>query len=125
MIQWLWQLPQHLLALILIKIVGAKKTKTHGGASVYMTHHVFGISLGEYIIVWDESNDVVIRHEYGHTLQSRMLGPAYLIIVGLPSITMNLLSRAGILRVDRYYDRWPEDWADRLGGVTIKDGRRQ
>ena len=121
----MWQLPQHLLALILIKVVGATKSKEYGGASIYTTARIFGISLGEYIILWSGANDTTVRHEYGHAIQSRMLGPAYLLVVGLPSITMNLLSRVEVLRVERYYDRWPENWADKLGGVVIKDGRRQ
>jgi len=57
-----------------------------------------GISLGNFINVnvdspYDNFNDYILRggdyglmHEYGHTFDSRYLGPLYLPIVGLPSL---------------------------------------
>jgi hypothetical protein len=86
-----------------------------------------GISLG-YIVFWSRENsrwhDLDARnraHELGHTKQSRLLGWLYLPVVGLPSI-----SRAAFAFVFRevtgqqwtqYYEGYPENWADRLGGV--------
>ena len=86
-----------------------------------------GISLG-HIVFWSRANsrwhDLDIRnraHELGHTKQSRMLGWLYLPVIGLPSI-----SRAAYALVHRevtgrqwtrYYEGYPENWADRLGGV--------
>lgn len=54
-----------------------------------------GVSLGRYIIF---SNDVhlsldALKHEYGHTLQSKKLGWLYLIVIGLPSFIGNLYDR--------------------------------
>lgn len=88
----------------------------HDG-NVYRTRFRIGVALGEYIIVNEEASETTINHERGHVLQSRLLGPLYLIVVGLPSITMNILTRLGVLRIDMYYKRWPESWADKLGGV--------
>lgn len=86
-----------------------------------------GISLG-HVVFWSRENsrwhDLDVRnraHELGHTRQSRLLGWLYLPVVGLPSI-----SRAGYALVyreltgrqwTRYYEGFPENWADRLGGV--------
>lgn len=86
-----------------------------------------GISLGHFVF-WSRENsrwhDLDLRnraHELGHTKQSRMLGWLYLPLVGLPSI-----SRAAYALLYReitgrqwahYYDGYPENWADRLGGV--------
>ena len=117
MIKHIWQFPQHLLALALIKISKAKFDDYYKGAKVYKTQMRFGISLGQYIIVNEYVTEKTIKHEYGHTVQSYYLGPLYLIIVGLPSIVMNILSRVRILDNRRYYDRWPESWADKLGEV--------
>jgi hypothetical protein len=76
-----------------------------------------GVSLGNYIFL-DEASRVWDRdHEYGHSRQSKMLGPLYLLIVGLPSVIMNLISRASPKFAAGYYTRFPENWADRLGGV--------
>lgn len=54
-------------------------------------------------------------HEYGHSVQSKWLGPLYLFVVGMPSIVH------AIFHKDReghtYYDFFTERWADKLGGV--------
>lgn len=116
MINHIWQFPQHLLALALIKIMKAKYKEDYKGAKIYNAS-MTGISLGQYIIVREHSTENLIKHEYGHTRQSYLLGPLYLIVVGLPSIVMNILSRLRILDNRKYYDRWPESWADKLGEV--------
>ena len=91
-----------------------------------------GISLG-HIVFWSRENsrwhDLDLRnraHELGHTKQSRLLGPLYLPVVGLPSISRAayaLLHRELTGRSwTRYYDGYPENWADRLGGVRRDEG---
>ena len=59
----------------------------------------------------------LVNHEIGHIRQEAILGVFYLPLIALPSITWNLLTRADVLQSDTYYDRWPENWADELGGV--------
>ena len=114
---YIWQLPQHILALILIAILKARKHGPMRGKRVYFTDHKIWISLGNYIIVNKLCRKLTLLHEHGHSRQSLFLGPLYLIVVGLPSITMNILTRMDILNPRTYYKRWPESWADRLGGV--------
>lgn len=121
MVRWLWQLPQHLLALALITVYRKRAAvEAYRGSTVYwILGGGFGVSLGQYIFLdVCRKTSKSLPHEYGHSRQSLLLGPLYLIVVGLPSITMNILSRLRVLRADRYYKRWPESWADRLGGVT-------
>jgi len=114
------QLPQNLLARAVIRAVDAKYTgKDIDGVRLYSCKAMFGVSLGDYIIInKDHLTDIIIKHEYGHSLQSRKLGWLYLLIVGVPSITMNILTRVKLLKAENYYKRWPENWADKLGGVT-------
>lgn len=79
------------------------------------------MSLGRYLFV-EYPTPLTIRHEYGHFKQSMMLGPLYLVLVGLWSII-----RAGLnlYRNGQYYNGYPENWADKLGGVFINEqGRR-
>lgn len=116
-VKYLWQLPQHLLALLLIKIVGAEKERQYLTSVVYRHSKLFGVSLGKYIIVSAHHKDKTIKHEYGHSIQSLRYGPFYLLIIGLPSFTMNVLTLFGILDPRGYYKRWPESKADKLGGV--------
>jgi len=67
------------------------------------------------------------KHEYGHTIQSMIFGPLYLIVVGLPSVMQNIIGVILLRRFDKheysyaYYNRYPEKWADRLGGVEKQD----
>ena len=86
-----------------------------------------GISLG-HIVFWSREDsrwhDLDVRnraHELGHCHQSRLLGWLYLPVVGLPSISRAayaLLFREMTGRQwTRYYEGYPENWADRLGGV--------
>jgi hypothetical protein len=72
----------------------------------------FSISIGGFVV----GPEFMWAHEYGHVLQNRQLGAAYLPVVGLPSITMNVLTRLGLLPYQDYYNRWPETWANDLGG---------
>jgi hypothetical protein len=115
---YLWQLPQHLLGLTAVLCLKGRLCRRYHTARVYCVRLPIGVSLGDYIIVYRGAEaQRVIAHEWGHSRQSRLLGPFYLPVVGVPSLLMNLLSEAGILRKDRYFLRWPENWADRLGGV--------
>ena len=107
---FIWQLPQNIIGFVLSRFAVFD-------GEVYRVDANIAVALGQYIIVNTHSSAVTIRHEQGHVKQSRMLGPLYLIIVGVPSITMNILTRLGLLDHRNYYNRFPENWADRLGGV--------
>jgi hypothetical protein len=89
-----------------------------------------GVCLGEYIFVSVQAGERLLRHEYGHTRQSRRLGWLYLVVVGLPSVSMAAYSRVAARLgrpgpARRYYDRFPENWADRLGGVQRRRVQRR
>ena len=107
---YIWQLPQNLLGFILIKIWKAKKEN-----DVWITEKIIsGISLGKFIILKPEyAIDTTIKHEQGHQVQSKRWGPLYLLVVGIYSF---IRSRMG-LSSERYYSKWPENKADKLGGV--------
>jgi hypothetical protein len=57
-----------------------------------------------------------IKHEYGHTKQSHMLGPFYLIVIGAPSFFWAWLGDKYRQKHDvSYYDFYTESWANKLG----------
>lgn len=121
---YIWQIPQNLLGLILILFMRGKMYAEKEGRKFYHTPKMpSGISLGNYIILWRERYDNSFYHEYGHSRQSRMLGPLYLIIIGLPSILGNIFDRLAHKKwnyTDRlrwYYSQPWEKWADKLGNV--------
>ena len=63
--------------------------------------------------------ELVRKHEKeGHRKQSKMLGPLYLIVIGLPSLVWSALhSSVRRLRTVDYFSFYTEKWADRLAGV--------
>lgn len=120
---WIWQLPQHLLALIIL-LINRKNTRvmeTATGIKYYLVKYIMdcGISLGDYIIIDADFSVCIVdvHHEYGHSIQSHIFGPLYLLVIGLPSIINNIISRVKDKPFKWYYTRYPEKWADSLGGV--------
>lgn len=115
-LQFIWQLPQNLLGLLLRAIYRGEDTDC-GDALVRMSPRMQGgISLGRYIIVSEKATFGTVMHEYGHCRQSKMLGPLYLLVVGLPSVLHAWLCDCE-KRGHSYYDFWCERWADKLGEV--------
>lgn len=118
-ILYLWQIPQNILGLILLLIYKNEKIyhKLNGRFFYYTEEMLSGISLGNYIILKRENRGNDFKHEYGHSIQSRILGPLYLIIIGLPSLLGNIYSRI-FNKDDKWYYNQPwEKWADKLGKV--------
>jgi hypothetical protein len=116
-----YQFPQILLSLILIRILRAVKFRMENNIGVY-THDRPGLSsfsLGPYVFIRNDcrDNNAVLAHERGHSRQSRLLGPLYLIFIGLPSIAGNVLARFFPWFHKHYYKLPWEAWADRLGQV--------
>lgn len=125
LLNWIWAQPQTLIGFIIFSIAkrNKKPTRTHKDIS----HHVFlgklkggAISLGPYCIHY---SDVMlhskIKHEHGYTIQSMILGPLYLLLIGIPSFTWSmivLLVYAITKKVLNYYAFPTEKWADKLGG---------
>lgn len=116
-ILYIWQLPQNLAGLgykIILK--GEKRILKQRGTAFYVAPTMNGgVSLGNYIFLSEKSGlrEPVYDHEFGHCIQSRILGPLYLPIVGLCSGLHCILHK----RTHNYYDFWTEKWANKLGGI--------
>lgn len=80
------------------------------------------VSLGDYLFIstyaFNNQFSTVIFHEYGHSVQSRYLGPLYFIVIGIPCL-LHILVRALSKRARKkdYYDFFTEKWANVLGGL--------
>ena len=123
---YIWQLPQNLIGLILLLFYKHEKEyhRLNGRTFYYTEEMRSGISLGNYIIMNREDKEDGMKHEYGHTIQSRYLGLFYLILIGLPSILWNIIDSLIVTRLvgyERsyliYYSMPWEAWADKLGNV--------
>lgn len=115
---YIWELPQNLLGLLLRLIYKGHDSLYEDAIVRRSTKMKGGISLGRYIIINQWSTDKTVKHEYGHTIQSKRLGWFYLLLVGLPSIVWACLYGSVIKpTVNGYYRFITECSADRLGGV--------
>ena len=125
-----WEAPQNALGflfLVLNRINGAVVDCSRERRRMFIRLRNGAVSLG-YFVFWSmESNDIFYLdennkfHEYGHSIQSRIFGPLYLLIIGLPSVFRVLYARRYFkkykTRWPGYYAGFPENWADRLGNV--------
>ena len=80
------------------------------------------VTLGNYVFVGLTSEyRKTVKHELGHTIQSKILGPLYLIVIGIPSITYCGLRRLfPSLRKKDYHSFYTEKTADYLSEKYIK-----
>ena len=119
---YVWQLPQNILGLLIIAL---SKVKRHNYCGYWIcsimpgyghsTYKWSAISLGNYIISSKELSPFSIQHERGHQVQSKYLGPLYLIAVGISSFLRAIYKN--IFNKDNYWyhSGYPENWADNLG----------
>jgi hypothetical protein len=126
-----WELPQNTLGALLYGVQRAlgnvKSTSFERERVMVELGSIGAISLGLFVFHTQKDNSYVPvgrenkDHEYGHSIQSRLLGPLYLPVVGLMS-ELRAFYAFGYRhlkgkRWDGYYNGFPEDWADRLGKV--------
>lgn len=125
-ISFFWQLPQNIVALVMMPFLGKLELISFKKQCFAFkgSHMSGGISLGNFAFLspYSAKFDAVVAHEQcGHTLQSKMLGPLYLIVIGLPSI----LHAAFHKNCPCYYHFFTEAWANscaHLGVGYRKDG---
>lgn len=130
--QLTWGFLQTLLGLVFFLAHLRERHFFYHGAVVTGWNYKNSASLGLFLFLTkqprtekgQESNSLndlperLLLHEYGHTVQSLILGPLYLPLIALPSALWCSLpwckrkrEREGI----SYYSFFPEKWADRLG----------
>ena len=125
-ILFIWQLPQIIVGSF-VKLFSGAKYYHHFRESYVYSWNQNGLSLSKYFIFvpFDKDDDPYaprvqqyIRHEYGHAIQSKYLGPIYLFVIGIPSLVWNVCFRKYREKKNKsYYDFYTEKWADELGGV--------
>jgi hypothetical protein len=127
---FIWELPQILLGLLVFVVMKYKKRIVKVESE---SHRIFietpntGVSLG-WFVFWTPAGNRFAHlkndcrmHEYGHAKQSAMLGLLYLLVVGIPSLSRVFYRKWHYKKYGynwtNYYKGFPENWADKLGGV--------
>jgi hypothetical protein len=128
---FVWELPQNVLGAVDLAVSLAlrrvERVRWERERVFVKLRGPGAVSLGLFVFWSDEDTsfvritDVNKEHEYGHSIQSRMLGPLYLPLVGVPSSCRVAYAiayrRITGRRWDGYFRGYPEDWADRLANV--------
>jgi hypothetical protein len=122
LLQCTWGLPQTLVGLMIYIVCRIRKCRSFrlGGAICTEWRRSDGISLGLFIFC--PENGRIHLHEYGHTIQSLMLGPFYPLAVSLPSLLWAGLPQFEKMRREKhipYSQLYCEKWADRIGAKYI------
>ena len=130
--QFTYALIQNIMGLIMYlsyKSKGAESEWYHNALVTYIDKKNFGgVSLGMFIFInkfreGDWRHDTRI-HEYGHTVQSLILGPLWLFVIALPSI---IWCNAPVFRKMRkekgvsYYNAYCEGWSNVCGAWATKE----
>ena len=136
-IQITWGILQSLLGVILFIIHLKDRHYLFHGAIVTEWKGKSSVSLGMFIFITDEpyfyeklKNDYtkeelsarLLVHEYGHTIQSLIFGPLYLILMGIPSTIWGFLPyfyskrKSGV----SYFSFFTEKLANTLGEHVTK-----
>lgn len=122
-IKWLWQLPQNLVAFFLEGVLCKASDRgecIEGNQIIYSQVLPASVSLGDYIFMTN-NNEKVKLHELGHCKQSDILGPLYLVVIGLPSMIHNIVHAiCGKFGIEwDYYKFYTESWANKLAGIEM------
>lgn len=128
-VQFTWGAVQNILGLLMsLFYINCRKEYYHGAHIFYHNGLWGGMSLGAFIFingnrdkVWTENAKI---HEYGHTVQSLILGPLYLFVIGIPSMVWCNSKKYRNLRREKgisYYAFYPEKWANRLGAGATRE----
>lgn len=131
--QCLWGMPQTLLGLCVYALHRKQKHYAYHGAWVTEWDCPSSVSLGLFVFVTrrpyfapkfegiaseEELSVRLLVHEYGHTVQSLLLGPLYLILMGIPSTVWGFWPSLAKWRREKrisYFSFFTERWANALG----------
>ena len=119
-LKFIWQLPQNIAALtyyLYLRFNGyVLDIYDYGGIAVIVKSTLGSVTLGANVFVSYRASEETRKHELGHTKQSVMLGPLYLIVIGIPSILWAATHK--VIAPNKPYDWFfTEAWASKLGKV--------
>ena len=137
-LQCTWGIIQTMLGLIVFLINIKHKHYFYHGAIVTERDVPSSVSLGMFVFITtkpmkdkrtenrifdDELRDRLLVHEYGHTIQSLIFGPLYLIVMGIPSTLWGFLPSCQKRREKgvSYFSFFTEKFANYLGEKVTKE----
>ncbi len=122
--QWIWGLPQNLLGAIIYFVHRKCPRGRYRGCIVTHWDNGGSMGLGMFLFIGRNAGPQVFVHEFGHSIQSMLLGPLFLPVMGIPSFIWCNLPVCRRLRKTKgvsYYAFYPESTANRLGAWATKE----
>ena len=126
--QWTWGFPQTLIGFIIYCIHRKNPHRVYHGCIVTRWGIGASLGVGMFLFLSERSYDApasqVQVHEFGHAVQSAILGPLFLLVMGIPSFLWCNLPACRKLRKEKgvsYYRFYPESNANRLGSLVAKE----
>lgn len=118
-ILFIWQLPQNIVALVMMPFLGKLRLISYRQFCFAFegSKMAGGISLGSFAFLspYSAKQETSVAHEQlGHTVDSKIMGPLYLFIIGIPSIFHAWLHT----NCPCYYHFYTERWANKHAGLT-------
>lgn len=137
LLQWTWGIIQNILGLIIFLSNITRKHYCYKGSVVTLWNsEEKSTSIGMFIFMSEncpkdkkrslsrqETFERTLVHEYGHTIQSIILGPLFLLIIGIPSSLWALTPILKKYRINNkisYFSFYTESWANYLGEKITK-----
>lgn len=119
-LSFIWQLPQNLVALVMLPFLGKLRLISYKKLCFAFEGEKMagGISLGNFAFLSPylakKAADVAHEQE-GHTWDSKLMGPLYLFIIGLPSIFHAAFHK----NCPCYYHFYTERWANKHANLEV------
>ena len=128
--QCTWGIIQTILGAILFVMYISNKHFIYHGSIVTKWKYHSSVSLGLFVFVaeaicfkkdkallsCEESFNRLLVHEYGHTIQSLIFGPLYIVVIGIPSMLWGVCGVKKRLNNNVAYGSFfTEKWANALG----------
>lgn len=127
-IQLTWGILQSMLGCGLLLLNIRRRHYWYHGALVTEWGRPGGISLGMFVFTAGTDKHLLV-HEYGHTLQSLLLGPLYLPVIGMPSLVWASLPQLRRWRAKNsvpyarlYAESWANKWGEKATGEASIGG---
>ncbi|MBO4604772.1 MAG: hypothetical protein J5657_05685 [Clostridiales bacterium] len=138
LVQCTWGILQTLAGFVTFLLNIRRRHFLYHGAVVTEWKLKSSVSLGLFVFVAEDPNFIgrfkdrftreemkerLLVHEYGHTIQSLILGPLYLFVMGVPSALWGALPPCYKMRRRRhmsYFWFFTERWANYLGEKVTK-----
>lgn len=131
-LQWTWGIIQNVVGFCVFLANVRRRHFRYNGAVVTVRRSRYGsMGLGMFIFISEsamnsERREFTLMHEYGHTVQSIILGPLFLPVIGLPSLLwagLPVFRKYRERRSISYYRLYTERWANFLGERAVKARR--